>query len=435
MNPFRTSLVVTTHLFLAGCNPPECTTPEPETTGSSSSTTEGPAPLLHCNDNGMCERGEGSCEDCRLCGNGDMDPGELCDDGNIDNNDDCVDNCQIATCGDRRIRKVLEDSANDELCDDGDLNVRVNAYSYAARCLADPANPAQQCRSFASFCGDGICTPGDMADKCVQDCGYLPPPSVCGNGILEAGELCDNPSSELECNGAAAIGNGESVECQRPVCGDGYHNTEAELCDDGNFDNDDTCVRDCQPASCGDGLVQKGVEQCDDPAQPDRCVNCEVVRRVFITSTAFTALQLGGLNGADAKCNAEAEAADLPGRFRAWLSDSTGSPATRFDTSFEGSYRLVNDTEVAKGWAGLTGGALKAPINVGIKGNINNTAAWTNTAPTGSPAPMMSHCSNWTANVGTSTIGDSSATNGTWTIALAGQGCNSAFWLYCFEDR
>jgi len=313
------------------------------------------------------------------------------------------------------------------------MNVASNAYSTERRCLADPADPAQGCKSFAPHCGDGNCTADHVADRCLISCSPIDP--KCGNGVIDPGESCDEIIDTEKCNRADAKGNGEeSVGCQRPVCGDGYRNEEAgEDCDDGNFDNDDGCVGGCKFAECGDGYVEKGVEQCDELTE--RCDKCMLVRRVFITSKSFTGVQIGGLSGADAKCNAEAEAAGVPGRFRAWLSGSTSSPSKRFDTSFTGSYRTMNGDEVAMGWGGLTGGSLNHPFNVDIKGGQVDTGVWTNTTPNGTPASLMSHCSDWTSNMGVSSIGDSSATNNTWAIVLNDQPCGAGFRLYCIEDR
>jgi len=39
---------------------------------------------------------------------------------------------------------------------------------------------------------------------------------------------------------------------------------------------------------------------------------------------------IGGLAAADAICQTEAEDAELPGTYKAWLSDSSSSPSTRF---------------------------------------------------------------------------------------------------------
>src|SRR5262249_876252 len=47
------------------------------------------------------------------------------------------------------------------------------------------------------------------------------------------------------------------------ICGNGVLDL-GEDCDDGNTDNTDACTSECQPATCGDGFVQAGVEACDD---------------------------------------------------------------------------------------------------------------------------------------------------------------------------
>lgn len=72
---------------------------------------------------------------------------------------------------------------------------------------------------------------------------------------------------------------------------------------------------------------------------------------VFATSKAFTG-SIGGITKADAVCNSLAAAANLPGTFRAWLSDSTKSPAT--DDAFTKSmmpHRMVDGTAVANSYA------------------------------------------------------------------------------------
>ena len=48
-----------------------------------------------------------------------------------------------------------------------------------------------------------------------------------------------------------------------PGCGDGVLEA-GEECDDGNFDNTDSCLESCQFAYCGDGFVRDVVEDCDD---------------------------------------------------------------------------------------------------------------------------------------------------------------------------
>jgi cysteine-rich repeat protein len=50
-----------------------------------------------------------------VCGDGYAGPGEECDDGDDDDTDACVDDCKLATCGDKHVW------SGHELCDDGNL--------------------------------------------------------------------------------------------------------------------------------------------------------------------------------------------------------------------------------------------------------------------------------------------------------------------------
>lgn len=81
------------------------------------------------------------------------------------------------------------------------------------------------------------------------------PLDVCGNGILEAGEECDDQGPSALCN----------ADCTTTDCGDGFVDA-GEECDDGANNSDtlpDACRTDCTLARCGDGVVDSG-EECDD---------------------------------------------------------------------------------------------------------------------------------------------------------------------------
>jgi uncharacterized delta-60 repeat protein len=82
----------------------------------------------------------------------------------------------------------------------------------------------------------------------------------CGDGIVEAGEDCDDGAANSD-----TAPNACRTSCDAAACGDGVID-DGESCDDGDANSDtapDACRRSCQPASCGDGVVDTG-EGCDD---------------------------------------------------------------------------------------------------------------------------------------------------------------------------
>ena len=163
--------------------------------------------------------------------------------------------------------------------------------------------------------------------------GVTPLPSeqspVCGNGLVEDGESCDdgNANSGDGCSAECNVEPGyvcyrEGMPCElkstdpeppnpKPnpgpiVCGDGTRQGTEE-CDDGNTENGDGCSSECTvengwdcssgtcvlkpaPETCGDGVVE-GDEVCDDgnTENGDGCTaNCLVVE------TGYACPNLGG---------------------------------------------------------------------------------------------------------------------------------------------
>ncbi len=160
-------------------------------------------------------------------------------------------------------------------------------------------------------------------------------------------------------------------------------------------------------------------------------------KTVFATSTAQNG-NLGGMTGADALCQSLANAASLEGTYLAWLSDSTGSPITRF-TQATVPYVRVDGTVIADDWADLTDGDIQAPINIDETGAIVSGNAWSNTDPDGSKTAKDISCADWTRTFfvpgapETGFVGNTIQTNGTWTLDVIGL-CPGAARLYCFEQ-
>jgi Collagenase NC10 and Endostatin len=168
-------------------------------------------------------------------------------------------------------------------------------------------------------------------------------------------------------------------------------------------------------------------------------------KTVFLTSTTYKGGALGGLDGADAKCQARAVAAGLAGTYRAWLSDSTGSPSSRF-TRHGAPYALVNGSVVANDWAGLTSGSLRHAINVTELGGPPPTSTtvcggsyvWTDTDASGQ-LELSETCGDWSDVNGDGTRWGLATSQVVWTssctAALAGMGgCGTLAPLYCFQQ-
>lgn len=143
-------------------------------------------------DNGECTKSLSTKISCAnvLCGNGTVDPGETCDKAT---DPTCPTDC-TQVCGDGKVEGT-------ETCEPGNTNV----------CGAD-------CKARPPVCGDTFVTAPEACDPsatpngapagstCNADCTVTGPAPVveCGNGIVEAGETCDNAAGNYliaDCGG------------------------------------------------------------------------------------------------------------------------------------------------------------------------------------------------------------------------------------------
>jgi cysteine-rich repeat protein len=155
----------------------------------------------------------------------------------------------------------------------------------------------------AAVCGNGVVEAGEECDDgntnncdaCSNDCTLV---TGCGDGVVCGTEQCDDGNT-TSCDGCSSTctvetgllcGDGTinttcgeqcdppvagqcDAQCQRiPRCGDGILDP-GEQCDDGNTDNCDACSNNCTLVTgCGDGVVC-GSEECDDGNTTD-CDGC-----------------------------------------------------------------------------------------------------------------------------------------------------------------
>jgi hypothetical protein len=151
---------------------------------------------------------------------------------------------------------------------------------------------------------------------------------------------------------------------------------------------------------------------------------------VFVTTTEYQA-NLGGLAGADQKCQDAADAAQLGGTWTAWLSDSTENAIDRIP---DGQYQLLDGTQVADDKADLTDGRLKAEIILAENGQELPGSVWTGTEANGNGT--VSNCNNWTVNSSES-VGDwgfNAYVDDFWTLLPPPDQCSQEYRLYCFGE-
>src|SRR5262245_59207961 len=130
---------------------------------------------------------------------------------------------------------------------------RVGSWAPVALLLLGAGVLAEGCAtSDLNECPSGRVCPTGMTcaaaqDVCIKD--------RCGNGVLDADELCDD--------GNIADEDGCSADCKSgEVCGNGT-NDPGEVCDDGNNVDGDGCSADCMSRErCGNQIVDSG-EACD----------------------------------------------------------------------------------------------------------------------------------------------------------------------------
>jgi fibro-slime domain-containing protein len=260
------------------------------------------------------------CVSLPVCGNGVREQGEECDDGNTKKGDGCSASCQLESgyfcppgaacvklkCGDGN-------RTPDEACDDGNTK---NGDGCSSKCVVETGwlCGTTGCKA---ICGDGVilgaeeCDDGNNAsgDGCSAACKVEPfyqcttdNPSVCtssivcGNGILEPGEVCDpGISGEEACyspteNVALACKAFDTGLVSPPVCNNGVVEYMEEC--DGNVTGCTNCTVDpgyvCPAAGvcfklpvCGDGLLQAG-EQCDlGLVSGPGCAACQIQNGYF----------------------------------------------------------------------------------------------------------------------------------------------------------
>ncbi|MBW2529300.1 MAG: hypothetical protein JRI23_34305 [Deltaproteobacteria bacterium] len=345
-------------------------------------------------------------------------------------------------------------------------------------CVAPEDCPGTDTTCRKRKCDRGECGFDDAPDgtACTEDGGTLCNGGYCGECLVTS----DCPG-QVPCIGGLCTTGQLGEACQRPENCLSGHCVDDVCCEHSCAGYCEACSREkvCGAQCAADGAPcphQDGVcgpvRANTDPdgecsVEGEACMNraCTAAKLVFVTSGVFTG-DLGGVAGGDAECQALAEAACLTGSYKAWLSDDTSEPNTRF-TRATVPYYLVDGSVVADDYDDIIDGTLQRPIDLdesGLPGPTTssitpdrNQLVWTGTDPDGTLCrhSNVTHpigddetgnprtCQDWTygvdgtdngTRVGTG-FGWYPAIDVHWTVtAVADNICGWSMALYCFEQ-
>ena len=162
-------------------------------------------------------------------------------------------------------------------------------------------------------------------------------------------------------------------------------------------------------------------------------------KTVFVTRMSYES-NLGGLAGADEKCQSEADdpiSVVSPGIYKAWLSDGINSPNTRF-TKSSVPYVLSDGTKVAENYTDLTDGSIQHGINISPEGkNVGQSLFWSGTNPDGTSAQEFVTCQGWTWSdpsiYAHAMVGITNKKSTLWSMH-AREKCGKPYKLVCFQQ-
>lgn len=168
--------------------------------------------------------------------------------------------------------------------------------------------------------------------------------------------------------------------------------------------------------------------------------------RVFVTSTQYDG-NLGGIAGADEKCQARADAANLGGTWKAIISDTTTTAIARLKNRAKPVYNLSGKLVFTPGvpiFRSGTGTTVSQPFESELVNSVwftelgtvaPQTTTWTGSYSAGNSS--TNNCTNWTSNSAgvNGQCGDNQSKSSTWIQIGTSSPCNTLLPLYCLEGE
>ncbi len=168
-----------------------------------------------------------------------------------------------------------------------------------------------------------------------------------------------------------------------------------------------------------------------------RTTDASLVKKMFITSGSWNG-NLGGIGGADAKCQATAAAASLPGAatYRAFLSTTTVSARDRPDWA-TGRFETAGGALIANDITDLTDGSIATALRSETDTVVGLPDYWTGSDATASLYGSTAYsCTNWTVDLVSANLvkfgTTGSISGGVWFTNSSSATCASLMRIPCF---
>ncbi|HMI93155.1 MAG TPA: hypothetical protein VK509_17410 [Polyangiales bacterium] len=370
-----------------------------------------PCPAGSCGSELACV--DGKCTSV-FCGNGEVDGAEQCDDGNAVDTDACTHECLDARCGDGLLRS---DTSSEE-CDDGNgadgdscsnacekhYNVAfVTSTTYSIAMLGNVAGADAACKARASA--------GGLSGNFIAWITSMQAPLATRLGSARGWVRPDGKPFLDEADGRATYYppritelDVELTSASPPALGS-HAGSETGDCDEWTSSSGTKSFLSGDPTG-GAGAWNGSLSgQACSANFRLYCLQKDFTntltferasgRLAFVSNEPWT--PSGGLAGADARCNQDAQAAGLVGSFKAMLSTTSAGAASRFSTGGGPWVRRDGIPLVAKAADMFAAsGMLLAPLQLTASGDyLTNYGGWS-----GSANPQQAGtntCSDWTS--------------------------------------
>jgi hypothetical protein len=218
------------------------------------------------------------------------------------------------------------------------------------------------------------------------------------------------------------------------TCNDWTSTSGSVFGETGHFDGGPTVWSDISGGSSCDNAAQNHL-YCFDTSHNSQLIVTSVPGRLaFVTVGLFDPST--GLSGADALCQSEATAASLPGAgsFKALLSTSTASAASRFDmTAMSAPFVRPDGIKIADAPT-LASGSISSGIWQFADGSYFtgfDKFVWTGSTVPNTTGALTDTCSDWTSKAAKGIVGNAVET-AIWWDELSNTSCASKP-VFCLE--